>query len=118
MTRTAAEHDFLAIGNKCEAEDHVGDMQPTVRFRVAPEYRCRQCRIKGAPDPTTYIMVKEDDADNPAGGFQIRRSESLPLEGDNSAGWNSGQDCQTPDASSVIPKDPCCWIRLFQSYDL
>src|SRR5260370_32143894 len=63
-------------------------------------------------------MVKEDDADNPGGGFPTRQSESLPLEGYSPGRWNSAQDCQGPDASSVIPRDPCCWIRLFQSYDL
>jgi len=41
VTRTAAEHDLLAVGNKREAEDHVDDMQPAVRFRVASEYCCR-----------------------------------------------------------------------------
>src|SRR5260370_1380083 len=63
-------------------------------------------------------MVKEDDAGNPTGSFRIRDSKSLPLEGQSPAGWNSAQDRQGPDASSVIPSDPYCRIRLFQSYDL
>jgi hypothetical protein len=78
--------------NKREAKDHVDDVQPAVRFRAAPRvYCCRECRIKGSPDPSLP-----------------------PLQ----SGWNSAQDRQCPDAPSVIPRDPCCGIRLFQSHDL
>ena len=38
VTRTAAEYDLLAVGNKRKAEDHVDDMQQAVCFRIAPEY--------------------------------------------------------------------------------
>src|SRR5206468_12710360 len=67
---------------------------------------------------TSYVMVNENDADNPGGGFPIRYSESLPPEGYGPGGWNGAQNCQGPDPSSVIPKDPCCRIGLLQSYDL
>src|SRR6266567_8396658 len=63
-------------------------------------------------------MVNQDYAENPGGGSPKRYSESLPLEGYSPCGWNSAQYGQGPDASSIIPRDPCCWIRLFQSYDL
>jgi hypothetical protein len=33
-------------------------------------------------------------------------------------GWNGAQNCQGPDAPRVIPRDPCCWIRLRQPCDL
>jgi sterol 3beta-glucosyltransferase len=41
VTRTPAEHDLLAVGNKREAEDNVDDMQPAVRLRIDAEYGCR-----------------------------------------------------------------------------
>src|SRR6266516_3779076 len=63
-------------------------------------------------------MVNQDYSENPGGGSPKRYSESLPLQGYSPCGWNSAQYGQGPDASSIIPRDPCCWIRLFQSYDL
>ena len=34
VTRTATEHDLLAVGHKRETEDDVNEMQPAVRVRV------------------------------------------------------------------------------------
>jgi hypothetical protein len=47
---------------------------------------------------------------------QPRHSRHSSKSGTGDA--HSGGTRQCPDAPSVIPRDPCCGIRLFQSHDL
>lgn len=89
MMRAAAEYNFLAIGNQGQAEGIVDNFKPPVQFGVGSEHRCGQRGIDGPPDPTTQIMVNENDADNPEGGFPTRNPQVLPLVSDISCGRNN-----------------------------
>jgi hypothetical protein len=90
MMRAAAEYNFLAIRNQGQAEGIVDNFMPPVQFGVGPEHRCGQRGINGPPNPTTQIVVNEDDADNPGDGFPTSYPQVLPPEGNNPCGRNTG----------------------------
>src|SRR5207245_1395525 len=79
---------------------------------------CREDSINGSSDPTTQIVVREDNADNPDGHFPSRYSKWFKSEGYRPRSRYGAQNCQSPKAACVIPNDPCCRIGLLQSYNL
>jgi hypothetical protein len=63
-------------------------------------------------------MVHQDNADHPDGRLPKGYPEAFTPERYLSRVWNSGQDRQGTQPTSVIPENPSGWIGLLQSNDL
>ena len=112
ITSAAAKDDLLTVGNEREAENKVENMQPTTRLRVNPERCCGQRRTNGPPNSIMQIVFSENNADDPQGYFPTRCSKAFPPEGCSPYRWNGSQDQQRAETAGIIPKNPCCCVRL------
>jgi hypothetical protein len=69
--------------------------------------------VAGRPDPAAKGVIDDDDAEDPQGDLHPRHSQCLTPERDRPN--RGGQNRESAQTSSVIPKEPSARVKVTQA---